>query len=53
MTTFIESVSAHEILDSRGNPAVKVEDSLAQDDWESWKLLTKEKGEKIQIVGDD
>jgi enolase len=34
-------------------PIVSIEDGLAQDDWESWKLLTKELGERIQIVGDD
>jgi enolase len=34
-------------------PIVSLEDGLAQDDWESWVLLTKELGDKIQIVGDD
>jgi enolase len=34
-------------------PIVSIEDGLAQDDWEGWKLLTKEIGSKIQIVGDD
>jgi enolase len=34
-------------------PIVSIEDGLAQDDWESWELLTKEIGERIQIVGDD
>jgi enolase len=34
-------------------PIVSIEDGLAQDDWASWKLLTKEVGAKIQIVGDD
>jgi enolase len=34
-------------------PIVSLEDGLAQDDWESWKLLTKEVGHKVQIVGDD
>ncbi len=34
-------------------PIVSIEDGLAQDDWESWKLLVKEVGQKIQIVGDD
>ena len=34
-------------------PIVSIEDGLAQDDWESWKLLTREVGHKIQIVGDD
>jgi len=34
-------------------PIVSLEDGLAQDDWEGWILLTKELGNKIQIVGDD
>jgi enolase len=34
-------------------PIVSIEDGLAQDDWESWKLMTAEMGDKIQIVGDD
>lgn len=37
----------------RQYPIVSLEDGLAQDDWESWKLLTKEAGHKVQIVGDD
>lgn len=34
-------------------PIISIEDGLAQDDWESWKLMTKELGNRIQIVGDD
>jgi len=34
-------------------PIVSIEDGLAQDDWESWKLMTAELGSRIQIVGDD
>lgn len=34
-------------------PIVSIEDGLAQDDWESWKLMVNELGDKIQIVGDD
>ncbi len=34
-------------------PIVSLEDGLAQDDWESWKLLMKTIGDKVQIVGDD
>ncbi len=34
-------------------PIVSIEDGLAQDDWESWILMVKEMGDKIQIVGDD
>jgi enolase len=34
-------------------PIVSVEDGLAEDDWDGWKILTKELGGKIQLVGDD
>jgi enolase len=34
-------------------PIVSIEDGLAQDDWDSWILMTKKLGDKIQIVGDD
>lgn len=34
-------------------PIVSIEDGLAQDDWEGWKMMTAEVGDKIQIVGDD
>ena len=34
-------------------PIVSIEDGLAQDDWESWKLMVSEIGDRIQIVGDD
>jgi enolase len=34
-------------------PIVSIEDGLAQDDWEGWKLMTAEMGDRIQIVGDD
>lgn len=37
----------------RQYPIVSIEDGLAQDDWESWILMTKQMGDKIQIVGDD
>jgi enolase len=34
-------------------PIVSIEDGLAQDDWDSWKLMVQELGSRIQIVGDD
>jgi enolase len=34
-------------------PIVSIEDGLAQDDWDAWKLMTEKLGDKIQIVGDD
>ncbi len=37
----------------RQYPIVSIEDGLAQDDWDSWQLMTAKMGDKIQIVGDD
>ena len=34
-------------------PIVSIEDGLAEEDWESWKQLTNEIGNKVQLVGDD
>ncbi|MBU4443526.1 phosphopyruvate hydratase [bacterium] len=34
-------------------PVVSIEDGLAEDDWDGWKYMVKELGDKIQIVGDD
>jgi enolase len=34
-------------------PIVSIEDGLAQDDWDAWKLMVKTLGDKCQIVGDD
>lgn len=34
-------------------PIISLEDGLAEDDWESWVLLKKRIGDRVQIVGDD
>ena len=34
-------------------PIFSIEDGVAEDDWEGWKLLTDKLGSKIQLVGDD
>jgi enolase len=34
-------------------PIVSIEDGLAQNDWDSWKLMVTTMGDKVQIVGDD
>lgn len=34
-------------------PIVSIEDGMAEDDWEGWKLITGKLGQKIQLVGDD
>jgi enolase len=34
-------------------PIISLEDGMAEDDWEGWKLMTDRLGKKIQLVGDD
>jgi enolase len=34
-------------------PIVSIEDGVAEDDWEAWKLLTGRLGDRVQLVGDD
>ena len=34
-------------------PIITIEDGMAEDDWEGWKLLTEKLGKKLQLVGDD
>ncbi len=37
----------------RQYPIVSIEDGLAEDDWEGWRVLTRELGGRIQLIGDD
>jgi enolase len=37
----------------RQYPIVSIEDGMAEDDWDGWKLITDLLGKKIQLVGDD
>ena len=34
-------------------PIISIEDGMAEDDWDGWKLLTRRLGKKVQLVGDD
>ena len=34
-------------------PVISIEDGLAEDDWDGWKLLTDALGDRVQLVGDD
>ena len=34
-------------------PIISIEDGVAEDDWEGWKILTDKLGKKVQLVGDD
>ncbi len=38
---------------ARQFPIVSLEDGLAENDWDGWKMLTDELGDRIQLVGDD
>jgi enolase len=38
---------------SRDYPIISIEDGVAEGDWTGWKLLTRELGNKLQLVGDD
>ncbi len=47
-----ELVASYEKL-ATTYPIVSIEDGCAEDDWETWKLLTERLGKKVQLVGDD
>ncbi len=34
-------------------PLVSIEDGLSEDDWDGWKIMTEQLGDKVQLVGDD
>jgi enolase len=38
---------------ARQYPIVSIEDGMAEDDWDGWKMLTDTLGKKVQLVGDD
>jgi len=46
MAGYLEELSAR-------YPIVSIEDGLAEDDWETWRLLTEHIGDRLQLVGDD
>ncbi len=47
-----EMVDYWEMLVSK-YPIVSIEDGVAEDDWDGWKILTDRLGKKVQLVGDD
>lgn len=50
--TVEEMIDFYEALVNK-YPIISIEDGLAEDDWEGWKLLTERLGKRIQLVGDD
>ncbi len=47
-----ELVTYYEWLIDR-YPIISIEDGMAEDDWDGWRLLTESLGKKVQLVGDD
>lgn len=47
-----EMVDYYDMLTSK-YPVISIEDGLAEDDWEGWKVLTERLGKRVQLVGDD
>ncbi len=50
--TASEMVDFYEELCSK-YPVISIEDGLAEEDWEGWKMMTERLGNKVQLVGDD
>ena len=53
-----KSLSAEDFVEYLANwvdhyPIISIEDGMAEDDWQGWRLLTDKLGAKIQLVGDD
>jgi enolase len=53
-----DKLSSSEMVDywadwAKKYPIASIEDGLAEDDWDGWKLITDKLGKKVQLVGDD
>ena len=53
-----KSLTASQMVDFYENwvnkyPIISIEDGMAEEDWEGWKIMTERLGKKIQLVGDD
>ena len=53
-----KQISSEEMVDVYAEfikkyPIISIEDGLAEDDWDGWKIMTEKLGDNIQIVGDD
>ncbi len=58
LTSEGKALSSVEMVDYYANlvdnfPIVSIEDGLAEDDWDGWKIMSEKLGDKIQLVGDD
>jgi enolase len=52
LKTSEEMVAFYEDL-ANNYPVISIEDGMAEDDWDGWKLMTDRLGKRIQLVGDD
>ena len=53
-----QSLQAQELIDRWASwidryPVISIEDGLAEDDWDGWRVLTSKLGKRVQLVGDD
>ena len=53
-----KTLSAKEFVDYLANlvdryPIISIEDAMAEDDWDGWRILQEQLGKRIQLVGDD
>jgi enolase 1/2/3 len=53
-----QTLQAKELIDRWASwidryPVISIEDGLAEDDWDGWRLLTSKLGKRVQLVGDD
>ena len=53
-----KKMTSHELVNDweswvKQYPIISIEDGMAEDDWEGWKMLTERVGKKVQLVGDD
>jgi len=53
-----ERLSSEQVIDLLADwvdryPVISIEDGLAEDDWDGWKILTERLGQRVQLIGDD
>lgn len=58
LATENKSLTSEEMVDyyeklAADYPIISIEDGLAEEDWDGWKVLTERIGDKVQLVGDD
>jgi enolase len=52
--TLSSTEMVHQVVEwADGFPIVSIEDALAEDDWDGWRMLTERLGSRVQLLGDD